>query len=113
MTEKSQASTQPLEIQHYPFAVALTVYSKLKQLTSKGRASTKREEKSVKTKELLFALKENNYLEFLEGILEKHEKRQYKVSSKQCFSFKFIAPKAKRFDAIFSPFASSSHRSYI
>ena len=100
MSEQSQA-LEP-ERQYYAFAMALTIYSKLKKSNLKGKTSTKHEEKSVKTKKLLFALEENNYLKFLEGILKKHEKKQYKVSSKQQFSFKFIASKIKGYDAFFS-----------
>ena len=56
----------------YAFTVALTVYSGLKQ-SSKGKGTTtKQQEKSVKTKELHFSLNNNNYIEFLESILEKH-----------------------------------------
>ena len=81
----------PPERQHV-FAVTLTVYSTPKQ--SKGGNTTK-QEKSLKTKELFFTLKESNYVEFLLGILEKHGKTQYKVTNKQCFPFKFIMPKTK------------------
>ena len=88
----------------YAFAVALTIYSALKQ-TPKGRTTAKRQEKSVKTKELHFPLDENNYIEFLESILEKHGKTQYKVSSMQWFSFKYIVPKIKRYDPPIFPVA--------
>ncbi|KAG6370349.1 hypothetical protein JVT61DRAFT_12157 [Boletus reticuloceps] len=78
----------------YAFTVALTVYSMLKQ-SSKGKSTAKKQEKSVKTKELLFPLNEDNYIEFLESILEKHGQTQFKVSKKHRFSFKFTMAKTK------------------
>ena len=82
----------------YAFTVALTVYSGLKQ-SSKGKGTTtKQQEKSVKTKELHFSLNNNNYIEFLESILEKHSQTQYKVSHKQQFLFKYAMPKIKKYD---------------
>ncbi|KIK73595.1 hypothetical protein PAXRUDRAFT_178013 [Paxillus rubicundulus Ve08.2h10] len=85
-------SDQPAKRQ-YAFTVALTVYSTLKQ--SKGKSTTKWQEKPVKTKEMLFPLNENNYVEFLESVLEKHSQTKYRVSCKQRFSFKFTMPKTK------------------
>ncbi|KIK73909.1 hypothetical protein PAXRUDRAFT_150104 [Paxillus rubicundulus Ve08.2h10] len=61
------------------------------------KSTTKQQEKSLKTKELLFPLNKDNYIEFLENILKKHGQTQYKVSSKQQFSFKFTLPKTKRY----------------
>lgn len=89
-------SDEPTE-KNYAFTVALTVYSALKQ-SSKGKSTVKKQEKSVKTKELLFQLNEDNYVEFLESILEKHGRTQYKVSNKHRFSFKFT--KTKRYACV-------------
>ncbi|KAG6377874.1 hypothetical protein JVT61DRAFT_14660 [Boletus reticuloceps] len=94
MSDQS-ASAQPAE-KDYAFTVALTVYSALKQL-SKGKSVAKRQEKTVKTKQLAFSLNEGNYIEFLESILEKHGQTQFKVSRKQFFSFKFTMPKMKKY----------------
>lgn len=44
-----------------------------------------------------FFLNEDNYLEFLESILDKHGQTQYKFSPKQWFSFKFTMPKLKKY----------------
>lgn len=101
MFEQPGLGAQSTERQ-YAFAVALAVYSTFKQL-SKARATTvKWQEKSIKTKELLFPLNKTNYIDFLESMLEKHGKAQYKVSSKQWYSFKYIILKTKRFDFSYS-----------
>ncbi|KAN0097883.1 hypothetical protein V8E55_002329 [Tylopilus felleus] len=86
------SSPSPPQERQHAFAVTLTVYSTPKQ--SKGGKTTK-QEKSLKTKELFFTLKESNYIKFLLGILEKHGKTQYEITNKQCFPFKFVMPKAK------------------
>ena len=79
----------------YAFTVALTVYFGLKQ-SSKGKGTTtKWQEKSVKTEELHFSLNDDNYIEFLESILEKHSQTQYKVSHKQQFSFRYTMPRKR------------------
>ncbi|KAI6044130.1 hypothetical protein EDC04DRAFT_2599716 [Pisolithus marmoratus] len=62
----------------HAFTVALTVYSRLKK-TMKGKASALKEVKSIKMKELLFSLRDDNYLMFLQSVLEKHGQDQYKV----------------------------------
>ncbi|KAI6017048.1 hypothetical protein EDC04DRAFT_2902751 [Pisolithus marmoratus] len=67
------------------FTVTLTVYSNLKKKTQKGKVSVAKEGKSMKTKELLFPLRDNNYLSFLQSLLEKHGQDQFKVSERnQC-----------------------------
>ncbi|KAF8132039.1 hypothetical protein EV363DRAFT_1480092 [Boletus edulis] len=94
MSDQPTMSNEPRD---YAFTVALTVYSALKQSSSsKGKTTAaKRQEKSIKTKELVFPLGEENYVDFLESILEKHGQTQYKVSHKQSFPFKFTMPKIK------------------
>ena len=93
MSEQPETSSANRQ---YAFAITLTVYSPLKQPSKGGKTVSKQLEKSVKMKQLLFSLDEANYIEFLESVLKKHGKTQYKVSSKQWFSFKYITPKMKR-----------------
>ncbi|KIK13183.1 hypothetical protein PISMIDRAFT_119385 [Pisolithus microcarpus 441] len=88
------SSPSPELEKQFSFAVALTVYSNLKKKT-KGKASAAKEVKSVKTKELLFPLRDNNYLGFLQSLLEKHGQDQYIVSDRRRYPFKFVPPKAK------------------
>ncbi|KAI6016777.1 hypothetical protein PISMIDRAFT_18143 [Pisolithus microcarpus 441] len=88
------SSPSPELEKQFSFAVALTVYSNLKKKT-KGKASAAKEVKSVKTKELLFPLRDNNYLGFLQSLLEKHGQDQYIVSDRRWYPFKFVPPKAK------------------
>ena len=78
------------------FSVTLTVYSTVKKKV-RGKLSTAatKEEKSLKRKELLFAVNHGNYLEFLQRILEKHGQGQYIVSERKRFPFKFVDPQAK------------------
>ncbi|KAI6029022.1 hypothetical protein EDC04DRAFT_2898851 [Pisolithus marmoratus] len=76
------------------FLVSLTVYSKVKKVSLKGKTTSK-EEKSTKMKELLFALDESNYTEFLQAILCKHSLDDYMVTEKKHFPLKYIPPKAK------------------
>ncbi|KAI6027147.1 hypothetical protein EDC04DRAFT_2605910 [Pisolithus marmoratus] len=78
----------------YAFTVTLMVYSSLKSKV-KGKTSMPKEVKSVKTKELFFPLKVNNYLGFLQGVLNKHGQYHYKVSEKKCYPFKYVPPKTK------------------
>ncbi|KIK14544.1 hypothetical protein PISMIDRAFT_116870 [Pisolithus microcarpus 441] len=94
----SPSPTRELEKQH-AFTVALTVYSSLKKNT-KGKAPAPKEVKSVKMKELFFPLREDNYLTFLQRILEKHGQDQYKVSVHKRYSFKFVLPKHTISDAM-------------
>ena len=82
--------------------MALTVYLTIKQSSKAEVTTAKQQEKSIKTKKLLFPLDETNYIHFLESMLEKHGKAQYKVSSKQWYSFKYIILKTKRFDFSYS-----------
>jgi hypothetical protein len=85
------------------FNVSLTVYSLLKKKASRGvlsrvktSASTAvKEEKSVKVKELVFSIDNNNYISFLTSLLEKHGQEQYKVSADRCFPFKYLPPGVK------------------
>ena len=98
------SSPSPPQERQHAFAVTLTVYSTPKQ--SKGGKTTK-QEKSLKTKELFFTLKESNYIKFLLGILEKHGKTQYEITNKQCFPFKFVMPKAKGYNFSVFPIAKS------
>ncbi|KAF8549056.1 hypothetical protein OG21DRAFT_1515596 [Imleria badia] len=88
----------------YAFTVSLTVYSLLKKKTAKGRASTSKEEKSVKSKELQVSIDDSNYLDFLQSMLDKHGQDQYNVSEKKRFPFKYVSPnlKTKRLITIFS-----------
>ncbi|KAI6019129.1 hypothetical protein EDC04DRAFT_2901868 [Pisolithus marmoratus] len=88
------SSPSPELEKQFSFAVSLTVYSNLKKKT-KGKASAAKEVKSVKTKELLFLLRDNNYLGFLQSLLEKHRQDQYMVSDRRWYPFKFMPPKAK------------------
>ncbi|KIK13114.1 hypothetical protein PISMIDRAFT_18230, partial [Pisolithus microcarpus 441] len=53
------------------FSIFLTVYSKIKKTSARGKTTSK-EEKSTKMKELLFVADNSNYLEFLQAILLKH-----------------------------------------
>jgi hypothetical protein len=64
------------------FSVTLTVYSTVKKKT-KGKSSTAatKEEKSLKRKELLFAVNDGNYLEFLQSILEKVNTKSHRGSA--------------------------------
>lgn len=75
------------------FSISLTVYSKVKK-TTRGKTTSK-EEKSTKMKELLFALDDSNYLEFLRSILLKHGQKNYQVSDRKHFPLKYIPPKTK------------------
>ncbi|KAI6037475.1 hypothetical protein EDC04DRAFT_2897425 [Pisolithus marmoratus] len=75
--------------------VTLTVYSNLKKKTQKGKVSTAKEVKSMKMKELLFPLRDDNYLSFLQSLLKKHGQDQFKVSERKCYPFKFMLPKVK------------------
>ncbi|KAI6014756.1 hypothetical protein BKA83DRAFT_4498896 [Pisolithus microcarpus] len=78
----------------YAFMVTLMVYSSLKS-KMKGKTSVLKEVKSIKTKELSFPPKADNYLDFLQGILNKHGQDHYKISEKKQYSFKYVPPKTK------------------
>ncbi|KAI6024302.1 hypothetical protein EDC04DRAFT_2900257 [Pisolithus marmoratus] len=78
----------------YAFMVTLTVYSSLKS-KMKGKTSVPKEVKSVKTKELSFPLKVDNYLDFLQGVLDKHGQDHYKILERKWYSFKYVPPKTK------------------
>ncbi|KAI6008948.1 hypothetical protein EDC04DRAFT_2610799 [Pisolithus marmoratus] len=76
------------------FSILLTVYSKVKKTSVKGKMTSK-EEKSTKMKELLFALNSLNYIEFLQAILLRHGLAGYKVTEKKHFPLKYIPSKTK------------------
>ncbi|KIK15351.1 hypothetical protein PISMIDRAFT_82380, partial [Pisolithus microcarpus 441] len=76
------------------FSISLTVYSKIRKTSVKGKATSK-EEKSTKTKELLFALSTSNYIEFLQAVLSKHGLNNYEVTEKKHYPLKYVPPKAK------------------
>ena len=76
------------------FSISLAVYSRIKKMSAKGKITSK-EEKSTKTKELLFASNDSNYVEFLEAILLKHGLERYEATEKKHFPLKYIPPKAK------------------
>ena len=78
------------------FSISLTVYSKIKKTSVKGKTTSK-EEKSTKMKELLFAPNNSNYVEFLQAILLKHGLEIYEVTEKKHFPLKYIPPKAKAY----------------
>ncbi|KAI6029200.1 hypothetical protein PISMIDRAFT_121225 [Pisolithus microcarpus 441] len=76
------------------FSVSLMVYSKVKKVSLRGKTMSK-EEKSMKMKELLFALDDSNYTEFLQVILHKHSLDDYIVTKKKHFPLKYIPLKVK------------------
>lgn len=76
------------------FSISLTVYAAVKK-TVKGKVTTK-EEKSVKTKELLIAISDSNYVDFLQSVLAKHGQDQYKIMERKRYPIKYVPPKAKR-----------------
>ncbi|KAI6130817.1 hypothetical protein EV401DRAFT_1884260 [Pisolithus croceorrhizus] len=88
--DPTSTSVGELEKQ-YAFTVAFMVYSSLKS-KMKGKTSVPKEVKSIKIKELSFPLKVNNYLDFLQGILNKHGQDHYKVSERKWYSFKYVPP---------------------
>ncbi|KIJ21121.1 hypothetical protein PAXINDRAFT_6893 [Paxillus involutus ATCC 200175] len=75
------------------FSISLTVYAAVKK-TVKGKVTTK-EEKSVKTKELLIAISDSNYIDFLQSVLAKHGQDQYKIMERKRYPIKYVPPKAK------------------
>ncbi|KAI6030228.1 hypothetical protein EDC04DRAFT_2605399 [Pisolithus marmoratus] len=76
------------------FSIFLTVYSKIKKMSVRGRTTLK-EEKSTKMKELLFITVNSNYLDFLQAILLKHGLENYEVTEKRHFPLKYVPPKVK------------------
>ncbi|KAI6046583.1 hypothetical protein EDC04DRAFT_2598014 [Pisolithus marmoratus] len=76
------------------FSIFLTVYSKIRKTSARGKTTSK-EEKSTKMKELLFAADNSNYLDFLQAILLKHGLESYEVTEKKHFPLKYVPPKAK------------------
>ncbi|KAF8833089.1 hypothetical protein BDN67DRAFT_1017968 [Paxillus ammoniavirescens] len=83
------------------FTISLTVYSITKK-TVKNKSTTK-EEKSIKTKELPFAINdsETNYIDFLRAALVKHNQGLFKITEAKCYPFKYtIGIKRKASDAM-------------
>ena len=78
----------------HAFSISLTVYSKIKKM-SKGKITSK-EDKSTKTKELIFAINSSNYLDFLQNVLLKHGQKSYEVTEKKHYPFRYIPLKEKR-----------------
>ncbi|KAI6016744.1 hypothetical protein EDC04DRAFT_2903047 [Pisolithus marmoratus] len=76
------------------FSIFLTVYSKIRKTSARGKTTLK-EEKSTKMKELLFTTDNSNYLDFLQAILLKHGLESYEVMEKKHFPLKYVPPKAK------------------
>ncbi|KIK74293.1 hypothetical protein PAXRUDRAFT_791188, partial [Paxillus rubicundulus Ve08.2h10] len=69
------------------FTISLTV-SSLSKKTIKNKTTSK-EERSVKTKELMFTTTETNYLTFLHAALAKHSCEQFKISDAKCYPYKY------------------------
>ncbi|KAL4072356.1 hypothetical protein V8B97DRAFT_1917147 [Scleroderma yunnanense] len=76
------------------FSILLTVYSKVKNTSAKGKTMSK-VEKSTKLKELSFSINNSNYISFLQAILLKHGLENYKVTEKKHFPFKYLPLKTK------------------
>ena len=75
------------------FSISLTDYSKVKK-TLWGKATSK-EEKSTKTKKLVFVIKPSNYINFLQGMLQKLGQEDYEVTARKHYPFKYLLPKTK------------------
>ncbi|KAI6013895.1 hypothetical protein EDC04DRAFT_2904341 [Pisolithus marmoratus] len=88
-------SSPALEDDNTPqsFSIFLTIYSKIKKMSVKGRTTLK-EEKSTKMKELLFGTVKSNYLNFLQAILLKHGLENYEVTEKRHFPPQICSAKA-------------------
>ena len=69
------------------FSVQLVFHTKVSALTAAGKL-TQQTKKDVKSKELLFACSDANYIGFLRAILDKHNKTKYTVSTQCHFPFK-------------------------
>ncbi|KAI6018359.1 hypothetical protein EDC04DRAFT_2607763 [Pisolithus marmoratus] len=69
------------------FSISLTIYLKIKKTSVRGKMTSK-EEKSMKTKELLFAPNPANYVKFLQVVLLKHGLQAYEVTTKKHFPLK-------------------------
>jgi hypothetical protein len=70
------------------FSLSLTIYSQVK----KGTTCKTREEKTTKTKELVFGVNEltENYFSFLRNVLLKHGLRDSNISERNNYSFKYL-----------------------
>ncbi|KAG6380500.1 hypothetical protein JVT61DRAFT_8658 [Boletus reticuloceps] len=75
------------------FSISLTVYTKVKK-TLRGKTTSK-EEKLMKTKELVFAVKPSNYVDFLQSILQKHGQDDYEVKARKHYPFRYTLPNMK------------------
>ncbi|KAG9309093.1 hypothetical protein JVU11DRAFT_10976 [Chiua virens] len=86
--------TQDLEDEQ-AFSISLTVYLKVKKVL--WGKSTSKEEKSVKTKELSFAIKPSNAgcVNFLMSMLQKHGQDDYMVTEKKHYPFQYTLLKVK------------------
>ena len=71
------------------FSISLTVYLDIIKKSSVKDKTTTKEQKDVKTKELLFAPDPLDYIKFLEAILLKHSLEHYKVMEKKHFPLKY------------------------
>ncbi|KIK75804.1 hypothetical protein PAXRUDRAFT_171675, partial [Paxillus rubicundulus Ve08.2h10] len=65
-----------------------------------GKSASK-QEKSVKTKELLFLIKPSNYVKFLKSMLQKHGQEVYEVTEKKHYPFRYTLLKAKGYSFSF------------
>ena len=68
------------------FSVQLVFHTKVSALTAAGKPAQKTK-KDVKSKELLFACSDTNYIGFLCAILNKHNKTKYTVLTQHHISF--------------------------
>lgn len=75
------------------FSISLIVYSKVKKML-RGKSALK-EEKTMKTKELSFAIQSLNYVDFLRSMLQKHGQEDYEVTAKKHYPFRYTLPKTK------------------
>lgn len=73
------------------YTFALVVYSKPKATEESVTINSK-------SKGLLFTVSDDNYMDFLRGILDnlKHQQSHYRVSEEKRFPFTFVLPKTKR-----------------
>jgi hypothetical protein len=61
-------------------------------LTEKDKKGKIKEKKIAKVKKLDFPLASDNYVDFLETLLEKHSQDKYKVMERHSYSFKYLYP---------------------
>jgi len=76
--------------------IQLTVYTSNRATSGSGKKKKKTESKAKKTKEVIFTLSTDNYLEFLRCLLIKHGlNTTYKVTEQKRFSFRYLYPASK------------------